>query len=159
MDFELTPEQRAMRDTVQRVVERELTPLLDRHDAKQALPKAAFLQILQTLAPLRLTAPRLPEEAGGPGISMLDYGLIFEQLPPPVGMNLLSHEGCISRLYAECSAEQKARFLPDLIAGRKIGCTGSTEPETGSDPRGIKTRLVQDGAALRLHGQIGRAHV
>ena len=153
MDFELTSEQLAMRDTARRVVERELTPLLERHDAQHALPKAAFLQILQILAPLRLTAPRIPEEAGGAGIAMLDYGIIFEQLPPQVGMNLLSHEGCIGRLYAECSSAQKARFLPDLIAGRKIGCTGSTEPETGSDPRAIKTRLVRDGGSLRLHGR------
>lgn len=153
MDFELTPEQTAMRDTVRRVVRCELTPILERDDARHTLPKAAFLQILQILAPLHLTAPRLPEEAGGPGISMLDYGIIFEQLPPPVGMNLLSHEGCIGRLYAECTPEQKSRFLPDLIAGRKIGCTGSTEPETGSDPRGIKTRLIRDGAKLRLHGR------
>ena len=153
MDFELTPEQLTMRDTARRVVERELAPILERHDARHALPKDAFLQILQILAPLRLTAPRIPEEAGGAGITMLDYGIIFEQLPPQVGMNLLSHEGCIGRLYAECSPAQKSRFLPDLIAGRKIGCTGSTEPETGSDPRGIKTRLVRDGTKLRLHGR------
>jgi len=153
MDFELTPEQLAMRDTARRVVERELTPILERHDSQCAMPKDAFLQILQILAPLRLTAPRIPEEAGGAGIAMLDYGIIFEQLPPQVGMNLLSHEGCIGRLYAECTPAQKARFLPELIAGRKIGCTGSTEPETGSDPRAIKTRLVRDGGSLRLHGR------
>lgn len=153
MDFELTSEQLAMRDTVRRVVQRDLTPILEQPGASHALPKASFLQILQLLAPLRLTAPRLPEEAGGAGISMLDYGIIFEQLPPPVGMNLLSHEGCIGRLYAECSEAQKSRFLPDLIAGRTIGCTGSTEPDTGSDPRGIKTRLTRDGGKLRLHGR------
>lgn len=153
MNFQLTSEQIAMRDTARRIVERELTPILDRHDAQHALPKDSFLRILQVLAPLRLTAPRIPEDAGGSGISMLDYGIIFEQIPPQIGMNLLSHEGCISRLFSECSPAQKSRFLPDLIAGRKIGCTASTEPETGSDPRGIKTRIVRDRGKLRLHGR------
>jgi alkylation response protein AidB-like acyl-CoA dehydrogenase len=84
---------------------------------------------------------------------MVDYGLIFEQIPPAIGMNLMSHEGCITRLHLECADEQKARLLPDLIAGRKVGCTGSTEPDTGSDPRGIKTRLVREHGALRLYGR------
>ena len=98
MDFELSAEQVAMRDTARRVVQRELAPLLERHDAQHALPKDAFLQVLQTLAPLRLTAPRLPEDAGGAGITMLDYGIIFEQLPPQIGMNLLSQDRKSTRL-------------------------------------------------------------
>jgi alkylation response protein AidB-like acyl-CoA dehydrogenase len=153
MDFELTPEQSTMRDMARRMVEREFAPLLERHDPDAALPKASFLKVLQVLAPLGLTAPRLPAEAGGAGISMLDYGIVFEQITPQIGMNLLSHEGCISRLFTECSPQQKSRFLPALIAGQKIGCTGSTEPDTGSDPRGIKTRLVRDGGKLRLRGR------
>ena len=54
---------------------------------------------------------------------------------------------------ADCNDEQRQRFLPDLIAGRKIGCTGSTEPDTGSDPRGVKTRLTQQGDSLLLNGR------
>ncbi|MGH8618343.1 MAG: acyl-CoA dehydrogenase family protein [Burkholderiales bacterium] len=152
MDFELTTEQVAMRDMAKRLAEREFAPLLARHDPDTALPKAIFLKVLQTLAPLGLTAPRLPAEAGGAGISMLDYGLVFEQLTPQIGMNLLSHEGCISRLFTECTTQQQSRLLPALIAGQKIGCTGSTEPDTGSDPRGIKTRLHRDGGKLKLRG-------
>jgi alkylation response protein AidB-like acyl-CoA dehydrogenase len=68
-------------------------------------------------------------------------------------MNLLAHEGCVTRIKLEGTAAQKARLLPDLIAGRRIGCTGSTEPDTGSDPRGIKTRLTVDGGTLRLRGR------
>jgi alkylation response protein AidB-like acyl-CoA dehydrogenase len=153
MDFELTPEQSTMREMARRMVEREFAPMLERHDPDAALPKASFLKVLQVLAPLGLTAPRLPADAGGAGITMLDYGIVFEQLTPQIGMNLLSHEGCISRLFTECSPQQKSRFLPALIAGQKIGCTGSTEPDTGSDPRGIKTRLVRDSGKLRLRGR------
>jgi alkylation response protein AidB-like acyl-CoA dehydrogenase len=153
MDFELTPEQNAMRESTRRMVERELVPMVARYDDRAVLPKPTYLDLLAILAKQRLTAPRLPVEAGGAGISMLEYGMIFEQLPPTVGMNLMSHEGCITRLHLECSDEQKARLLPDLIAGRKVGCTGSTEPDTGSDPRGIKTRLVREDGTLRLSGR------
>ena len=153
MDFELTPEQNAMRDSIRRMVERDLVPMVARYDDRTLLPKPTYLELLAILAKQRLTAPRLPAEAGGAGISMLEYGMIFEQIPPTIGMNLMSHEGCITRLHLECSDEQKARLLPDLIAGRKVGCTGSTEPDTGSDPRGIKTRLVREDGALRLYGR------
>ena len=153
MDFELSPEQSAMREAVRRLVERELAPIAARHDDRAVLPKPAYLEILAILAQQRLTAPRIPAEAGGAGLTMLDYGLVFEQIPPHIGMNLMSHEGCITRLYLECSDEQKARLLPDLIAARKVGCTGSTEPDTGSDPRGIKTRLTEENGRLRLYGR------
>jgi alkylation response protein AidB-like acyl-CoA dehydrogenase len=153
MDFELTPEQNAMRDSVRRMVERDLEPIVARYDDRELLPKAAYLEVLAILARQRLTAPRLSAEAGGAGIGMLDYGILFEQIPPAIAMNLMSHEGCITRLDLECSEEQKARLLPDLIAARKVGCTGSTEPDTGSDPRGIKTRLVRENGALRLYGR------
>ena len=152
MNFELNSEQLAMRDAVRRMVERDLLPIVNRHDERHVLPKGAYLELLAILAEQRLTAPRVPAEAGGAGISMLDYGILFEQIPPRIGMNLMSHEGCVTRLYLECTEEQKARLLPDLFAGRKVGCTGSTEPDTGSDPRGIKTRLAADNGVLRLHG-------
>ncbi len=152
MDFQLSAEQELMRDAARRMVERDVAPLLDRHDHNRPLPKSAFLEILAKFADLGLTAPRLPESAGGPGIRMLDYGIMFEQIPAAIGIALIAHEGAIARIYAECSESQRKRFLPDLIAGRKICCTGSTEPDTGSDPRGIKTRLTRHGTKLVLSG-------
>ena len=153
MDFELTSEQSAMCDSARRMVHRDLLPIVSRFDDRVILPKPAYLEALSVLARQRLTAPRLPAEAGGAGISMLDYGMVFEQLPPVIAMNLMSHEGCITRLHLECTVAQKDRLLPDLLTGRKVGCTGSTEPDTGSDPRGIKTRLVSEKGTLRLYGR------
>ena len=153
MDFRLTPDQELMRDSIRRLVEREIAPLLEQHDPRDTLPKSAFLAALAKLADLGLTAARLPEAAGGPGISMLDYGIMFEHIPPAIGVSLIAHEATTSRLSADCNDEQRKRVLPDLIAGRKIGCTGSTEPDTGSDPRGIKTRLTRKGDKLLLNGR------
>ena len=153
MDLELTSEQELMRDSARRMVQQEIAPKLSASDRDQALAKPVFLEIFQAVARLGLTAPRIPESAGGSGIKMLDYGVMFEQIPPVISMSMLSHDSCISRIYAEGTEDQRSRFLPDLVAGQKIGCTGSTEPDTGSDPRGIKTRLTQDGDMLVLNGR------
>lgn len=153
MDFELNEEQVLMRDAARRMVQQEILPRLSANDRRQALPKPVFLEMFAAVARLGLLSPRLPESAGGSGVTMLDYGMMFEQIPPAVSMSTLSQDVCIARIFAEANADQRARFLPDLIAGRKIGCTGSTEPDTGSDPRGIKTRITQDGDMLVLNGR------
>jgi alkylation response protein AidB-like acyl-CoA dehydrogenase len=153
MDFPLTPDQALMRDAVARLVARRIEPALAAHDPNASLPKPVFLDILGALAELGLAAARLPEEAGGPGIAMVDYGIMVEAIPAPVAVSLVAQEATVARLFAECDATQRARFLPDLIAGRKIGCTASTEPGAGSDPRGIATRVRRDGNRLVLNGR------
>lgn len=154
MQLILAAEQQSIRDSVVRLAQRDIQPILDAHDSDTPLPKQAFLTILGHLAELGLPAARVPPEAGGPGISMLDYGVAIEPLPAAVAVSNIAHEVTVARMQAECDAAQRARFLPDLMAGRTIGCTGSTEPDTGSDPRGIRTRLTQgaDGR-LRLNGR------
>lgn len=153
MDFDLTPDQEAMRDAGKRLVERHITPVLERHPRDRALPKEELRTMLHHFAGMGLTSARLPVAIGGSGISMLDYGIVFEQIPPAVALGLMSHEGSSARLYADGNDEQRSRLLPDFIAGRKIFCTGSTEPDAGSDPRGIKTRLVQREGKLVLEGR------
>jgi alkylation response protein AidB-like acyl-CoA dehydrogenase len=153
MDFQLSAEQRLMRDSTHEMVKRDIEPILARNDANRALPKSDVLRIFKTLAAQGLTAPRLPEAAGGPGLKMLDYGIMFEQLPCSVAMAIMAHEGCVTRLNAECNEEQKKRFLPDLIAANIIGCTGTTEPDSGSDLRAIKTRLTRGAGKLVLNGR------
>jgi alkylation response protein AidB-like acyl-CoA dehydrogenase len=148
-----TPEQEAMRESIGRLVARAIAPQLDKHPPDVPLPKPVYLEIFGALATLGLTAARLPEDAGGPGIAMLDYGIMFEHIPPTIGLALVAHEASVARLHDECDAAQRRRLLPDLIAGRKIGCTGATEPDTGSDPRGVKTRLTRRGNALVLNGR------
>ncbi|MBV9859564.1 MAG: acyl-CoA/acyl-ACP dehydrogenase [Alphaproteobacteria bacterium] len=153
MTFRLTGDQELMRDSVRKIVERLIAPALAKHDPNRSLPKDEFLRIFAALAELGLTAARLPEEAGGPGIAMVDYGIMFEEIPAAVAVSLVAQEATVARLYDECSEGQRERFLPDLIAGRKIGCTGSTEPGTGSDPRGVATRLTRDGDCVVLNGR------
>ncbi len=153
MDFALSAEQELMRDSMRRLVAREIEPLIDAHAADTSLPKHAFLHALACLAELGLTAARLPETHGGSGLAMLDYGIMLEQVPPQVAVSLIGHEASGARLYADGNDEQRARLLPDFVAGRRLFCTGSTEPDTGSDPRGVRTRLTRSGDRLLLNGR------
>ncbi len=145
MNFALTEDQQMMVDAARRVNEKFVQPLLAAHDKFKALPKLAVLSVLEKAADLGLTAARIPEEAGGAGLKLLDYGLMVEQLPPTIMLMVQPHEATSTRIYFGGSADQRERFLPDLIAGRKIAATGSTEPDHGSDPRGIKTTAEPDG--------------
>jgi len=152
MDFKLTEEQQLLRDSVSRMAKSQIEPRLNRHDQTKPLPKQTMLEIYGVLAEMGLTAPRLPASVGGGEMKMLDYGIAFEQLPPVIAISLISHECTIARIHAEGGAEHVEALLPDLIAGRKICCTGSTEPNTGSDPRGIATRLTDLGDECVVSG-------
>lgn len=153
MDFQLTSEQRVIQESTRRMVERKLQPILDAHDPEKPLPKDALLQILQHCAEQGLTAARVPEKSGGSGLSMLTYGIMMEQLPPVVTLAIIGHEATTARINFESTDEQRERFLPDLIAAKKITCTGSTEPEGGSDPRNVRTRIVEDGDHFLVTGR------
>ncbi|MBI4191751.1 MAG: acyl-CoA/acyl-ACP dehydrogenase [Betaproteobacteria bacterium] len=153
MDFDLSEEQRLLQDSARKLVSRHIRPQLDSHDRERPLPKEVVLGILQLFAREGLTAPRVPIEAGGSGMQMVDYGVVFEQLPPVIAHALIAHEVTITRIHAESEEEKWRRHLPDLIAGRKICCTATTEPDTGSDPRGVKTRAREEGDELVIDGR------
>jgi alkylation response protein AidB-like acyl-CoA dehydrogenase len=153
MNFTLTEEQELMVSAAKRMVQTRVEPVLRGHPADRPLPKAAMLDIFSAFAELGITAPRLPVEAGGGGLKMLDYGLILEQLPPVVALSLASHEGTILRIHLGCPDHIRERYLPDLIAGRKIACTANTEANAGSDSGAIRTRLEVEGEHAYLTGR------
>ncbi|VVE25597.1 acyl-CoA dehydrogenase family protein [Pandoraea terrigena] len=148
----LTEDQQALVDSTRRMVAQDIAPVLATHPIDRPLPKQAMQTIFAVLANFGIAAPRLPEEAGGAGLSMVDYGLIVEQLPPVVALSLLSHEGTVARLHAGASPEIRDTYLTDLIAGRKICCTANTEPSAGSDSRAVRTRVVRNGDHASIHG-------
>lgn len=145
MQFQLNSEQRQIQEAVRRMVDREINPILARNDPDRPLPKEDVKSILQICATQGLTSARVPESAGGAGMPALTYGIMVEQLPPVALFMVIGQEVTATRIFYESTPEQKERFLPDIIAGRRITCTGTTEPDVGSDPRGVKTRVVDDG--------------
>lgn len=153
MDFDLTPEQEQMRDATRRMVEQAIDPVLAANDPDQPLSKDQYLNVLGAAAAHGMTGARIPTDAGGTGISMLEFGIMAEQIPPSMMVSLITQDACITRLNAEAAPELRERLLPDLIAGRQIGCTAATEPAAGSDPRGVQTRLTRDGDTVVINGR------
>lgn len=153
MNFEETDDQRQMIDATRKMVSSKIDPVLQKNAGAGPLSKNNLLLIFKTLAELGIAAPRLPAEAGGSGMKMLEYGLLYECLPPVIAISLLSHEGTLSRIYAGCPDELKERLLPDLIAGKRIACTANTEPEAGTDSRAIRTTLRKEGARHVINGR------
>ena len=152
MDFSFTTEQQMMISAAKRMVETDIQPILAANDRNKGLPKTAILKIMAKAANLGMTSARIPEEGGGASMTMLDYGLITEQIPPSAGLILQPHEATTTRIYFGCTPEQKERYLEDLMTGKKIACTASTEPDVGSDPRGIKTRVRETESDLVVNG-------
>ncbi len=153
MNFELSTEERLVQDATAAMTRRDIQPILKAHAPDQPLPKEAMRRILQICAGQGLTAPRIPEKDGGAGLSALTLGLMYEQLPPAVGFGVLAHEVTAARIHFDSTPDQRERFLPDLIAARRIASTATTEPAGGSDTRAIATRARREGDHYILDGR------
>jgi alkylation response protein AidB-like acyl-CoA dehydrogenase len=152
LDFELSEEQRLLRKTVREFAEAELAPHSREWDAAQAFPREIFLR----LGELGLAGACWPEPYGGSGLTTLDWAIVMEELArvdAGVALSLAAHHGlCSAHINTFGSEEQRRRFLPPLARGEKVGCWGLTEPGSGSDAGGMRTRAVRDGAHYVLDG-------
>jgi alkylation response protein AidB-like acyl-CoA dehydrogenase len=152
MDFELSETERLLAETAKRIVARDVDPVLAAHPPDRALPKPVMLDLYRAVADLGYTGARISEEDGGSGLGYVMLGILNEALPPVLAFSLLGHESTTKRIQMGGTPEQKARFLPDLIAGKKLAGTAASEPNVGSDPRGIETTATPDGDHYVLNG-------
>lgn len=152
MEFKLNEDQRLIKETARELVSREIEPVMASHDRDVPLPKEVVLALHASLKSLGLMAPRLSVEDGGSGLGYLNYGLIMEELPASLGISVMAQEANITRIFMGADAKQKERLLPDLLDGRKILCSSISEPNVGSDPRGIETRARLEGDEVILDG-------
>ena len=95
------------------------------------------------IAELGLLGSSLPEKYGCAGLNAVSYGLICQELERGDSgiRSFVSVQSslCMYPIYAYGSEEQRMRWLPDMAAGKVIGCFGLTEPQGGSDPANMKT--------------------
>ncbi|HEY8292536.1 MAG TPA: acyl-CoA dehydrogenase family protein [Thermomicrobiales bacterium] len=148
----LTPEQRAIQQTTRTFVDREVLPGIREWWDNHEFP----LHLVKKFAALGIFGANLPEEYGCAGVDNVAYGLIQYELERG-DSGLRSFSSVQSALvmypiYSYGSEEQKRRYLPELAAGRLIGCFGLTESDGGSDPGAMRTRARRDGDGWVLNG-------
>jgi short-chain 2-methylacyl-CoA dehydrogenase len=144
MNFDLTEEQRLIRETVRDFAEREIKPV-----AKELDEKAEFsYDLTKKMGELGLFGMYLPEKYGGQGLDTLSYIIAVEEIARIDGSQaatLAAHNSLgIGPLYYFGTEVQKMKYLPQLCTGEALWGFGLTEPDAGSDSRGSKTRAYLD---------------
>ena len=153
MDFELSEDERQIRDTFARYVDERLAPRAAEIDEAHAFPREAFDEI----GALGFFRMLYPEESGGLGLGMVPYCLAVEEL----ARGSMSVAGCVSMqslmatyfLNELANDDIKERLFEPALDGKKIGAICMTEPNAGSDLHGITTRAVKAEGGWRLTGQ------
>jgi len=152
VDELLTDEQKLIRDTARKHVSTHLKPIIEERFEKAEFSK----DIIPGLAEIGAFGPFVPEEYGGPGLDQISYGLIMQEIERcDSGLrSLCSVQGSLAMypIWKYGSEEQKKKWLPDMVQGKKIGCFGLTEPDFGSNPSGMVTTFKDAGDHYVLNG-------
>ena len=153
IDFELTDEQRLIRETAREFADREIIPVARDNDRNERFD----LELVKKLGDMGYLGPIVAERFGGRGLDYRTYALIVEE----VGRGDSSARTVVSvQTSLVCSSierwgteEQKQEWLPRLCTGEILGCFGLTEPNTGSDAANLATRADKTGDGWKITGQ------
>lgn len=151
MEFGLSHEQQLVVDTVRSFVEQELYPLEDEVERSGRVPEALGRGIQDKVLELGFYAPNIPEEFGGGGLDTLTFTLLERELGR-AAMALSVFWGRPSNILCAGTAEQRERYLLPCVRGEKIDALAMSEPDAGSDIRGMKTFARRDGADYVING-------
>jgi butyryl-CoA dehydrogenase len=151
MDFELTQEQRILKDMAHKLANNVFKPLASRWDENEEEP----LPNLPLLAENGLTGITIPEKYGGAGGTLMDAAIVMEEVsracPVTAGMILAScaNSEIVLKFGTEAQCE---KYLPSIAKGENLIAWAMTEPDAGSAATELKTRAVQDGDTFVLNG-------
>jgi glutaryl-CoA dehydrogenase len=151
VDDELAEEERLVRDTVRDFAAKRVLPHVADWFEAGMLPRELASEVGQLgLLGMHLTG------YGCAGMGAIAYGVACRELEAADSglRSLVSVQGSLAMfpIWKYGTEEQKQEWLPRMAAGEAIGCFGLTEPDHGSDPSGMTTRAVQDGADWVLSG-------
>lgn len=152
VDELLTDEHKMIRQTVRDYVDKEIMPIIDEH-AHKHIP---IPNLMKNLGAIGALGPYIPEEYGGAGLDQIAYGLIMQELER--GDSAVRSAASVQSslvmypIFSFGSEEQKRKYLPKLATGEMIGCFGLTEPNHGSNPNGMETKIKDAGDHYILNG-------
>ncbi|TDL77687.1 acyl-CoA dehydrogenase [Palleronia sediminis] len=152
LEAQLDEDERMLRDAAASFAEARLAPLA--RDAFRGETSAP--ELFPAMGEAGLLGATIPERFGGLQANYVTYGLIAREVERVDSgyRSMLSVQSSLVMypIHAYGSDAQRARFLPELAAGRMIGCFGLTEPDAGSDPAGMKTTARKTAAGYVLNG-------
>ena len=152
IDFELTDEQRLIRETARDFTDNEIVPVARENDRNERFDT----ELVKKMADMGFLGAIVSEEYGGRGLDYRTYGLIVEE----IGRGDSAMRTVVSvQTSLVCSAilkwgteEQKQKYLPKLCSGEWLGCFALTEPDTGSDAANQRTRAVRTDSGWLING-------
>jgi glutaryl-CoA dehydrogenase len=152
VDELFTDEQILVRNSTRDWVNRAVKPVIEDYCNKSEFP----MHLVKEMGEMGIFGPFIPTEYGGAGMDHTSYGLIMQELERGDSgvrsMASVQTSLVMFPIFAFGSEEQKRKYLPKLAAGEIIGCFGLTEPDQGSDPGGMKTRVKDMGDHYLLNG-------
>ncbi len=152
MNFELTEEQRRIRETVAEFGERELRPNSARWDREEIFPR----EVIEKLGQLGFLGVSFPEKYGGGGADTLSQVLVVEGLSrydASIGLTCAAQMSLATgHIAAFASEEQRQHYVPQMLAAKKLGAWCLTEPGSGSDAAAMRTRAVRSGDSFVISG-------
>ncbi|MDD9740871.1 MULTISPECIES: acyl-CoA dehydrogenase family protein [Marinovum] len=151
MQFGLTAEQEMIVSTVRSFVEKEIYPHEAEVERSGQVPPELAAEIKRKCLALGFYACNFPEEVGGAGLSHLDFTLVERELGR--GSMALTHFfGRPQNILMACDGAQRERYLLPAVRGEKMDALAMTEPDAGSDVRGMKCTAVREGGDWLVNG-------
>ena len=152
MDFDLTPEQEMIRQTVRDFAEKEIRPVAADVDRTGEFPKATIAK----MAGLGLMGVVIPQDYDGAGLDTISLAVAIEEVARVCGSHALimaAHNSlCTGTIWLAGTEEQKRRYIPNLASGRKIGAWALTESTSGSDAAAMRTIAKRTKGGWVLNG-------
>ncbi|MBW3562009.1 MAG: acyl-CoA dehydrogenase family protein [Actinobacteria bacterium] len=148
---DLSEEERELLLTVRRFADDEIAPRAADGEAAERFPRDVFDELGQ----LGLMGLPFPEDVGGGALPYRTYLLVVEELATAwltVGLGLSVHTLSTWGVEHHATDDQRARFIPPMTAGDRLGAYSLSEPDSGSDAASLSTRAVRDGDVYRLDG-------
>ncbi|MEM7280452.1 MAG: acyl-CoA dehydrogenase family protein [Pseudomonadota bacterium] len=151
MDFGLTEEQELIVETVRSFVENEIYPHEDRVEKTGHVPPELGKEIADKCKEIGFFAANLPTDAGGGGLNHLEFTLLERELGRG-SMALTVFFGRPSGILQACEGVQREKYLLPAASGEKYDALAMSEPEAGSDVRGMKCTAKSDGDDWIVNG-------